>query len=129
VSAGVTIRGIQEAQDDNLRRIAMMRPNDAMGEMVRDVATALHRYKVGITHVDTGALRAGQQIRIERAGARAVLFTSENALNPRTGQRAAMYGVYEEERGGSHAAAQRTVDERAEPAVQAAVSRFLGRMP
>ncbi len=126
MSASVTIKGIQEAQDDNLRRIAAFEPSGAAGRAIKEVAIDLHRYKVGIQHVDTGALRAGQQIRIERGGLRAVLFTSESAVNPRSRQRPAVYGYYEEMRGGMHAAADRTVNERAEFAVSAAVSRFVG---
>ena len=125
----LTITGIQEAQHDNLRMIAALRPDDALGRMVKAVAIDLHRYKIGITHVDTGSLRAAQQLRIENGGARAVLFTDEGAINPRSGSRPAVYGLYEEERGGAHAAAQRTVDERAVSAVDSAVSRFVGSMP
>jgi hypothetical protein len=97
--------------------------------MVKDVAIDLHRYKVGIQHVDTGALRAAQQIRMERGGLRAILFTSESAINPRSRQRPAVYGYYEEMRGGAHASANRTINERAETAVSAAVSRFVGGLP
>jgi len=129
MSAGITIRGIQEAQDDNLRRIAALQPGGAAGRMVKDVAIDLHRYKVGIQHVDTGALRAAQQIRMERGGLRAILFTSESAINPRSRQRPAVYGYYEEMRGGAHASANRTINERAETAVSAAVSRFVGGLP
>ena len=46
-----TLTGLQEMQAANLRRIALLQPDGALGRLVRDVTVELHRYAVGITHV------------------------------------------------------------------------------
>lgn len=112
----VTITGVQEAQAANLRRIAALKPGGAFGQAIQYAAATLHRYAVGITHVDTGTLRASHRIRMESGGLRAVIYIDAGAVNPRSGQRASVYGPHEHARGGSHAFYARTVSE-AGPAV------------
>lgn len=109
--AGVTIEGIQEAQQANLRAIAVMQP-DKLGRALQYALPVAHRYLVSITHVwilQGGAYRASQRMSIteDNAGARGEIFIDPNSINPR-GQKPSEYGPIEEARGGSHAAYERT---------------------
>jgi hypothetical protein len=121
-----SIEGIQEAQEANLRTIAALRPSGAYGNAIRMIITQLHRYKTTIIHVDTGALRASQ--RIEQVGLKARSWIDEDAINPRTGDRPAVYGALEEARGGSHAFGARTVDEAAPQIVNTALNYLVRSM-
>lgn len=105
----VTIKGLQEAQQRNMRRVAMFRPNGKIAQAIKRLTTGTHRYAVGITHVDTGSLRASH--RMEVSNDRGRIYISPSAVNPRSKQRPAVYGVYEHQRGGSHAFYKRAVDE------------------
>jgi hypothetical protein len=109
----LTITGLQEAQADNARMIAELRPSGALGEAVRTATAGLHRYLVGIAHVDTGAMRAAQRMEIKNRRGRAMgrIFTDPSAVNPRSGTPPAEYVNYEEARGGEHALYTRTVQE------------------
>lgn len=109
----LTITGLQEAQAANLRMIAEVKPSGALGRAVKYALTELHRHAVAITHVDTGSLRASHRMRYEEAGAsaRGEIYIDPAAVNPRTHKRPAEYGVYEHDRGGSHAFYDRTRDE------------------
>ena len=125
----LTITGLQERQDQNLRSIAALRPDGEFGEAVREAVTMLHRYAVSITHVGRykqsksghwyydkagpgvggGALRASH--RMEVAGLYGRVYIDPAATNPRTGTRTGLYGIYENARGGSHAFYDRTISE------------------
>lgn len=107
----LTIRGLQQAQQANLRAIAATKPGGALGRAVLYATTGAQRAAVVITHVDTGALRASHRIRMERGGLRGVIYIDPTGKNPRTGQRTAIYGPSEHARGGSHAFYERTVNE------------------
>jgi hypothetical protein len=114
------ISGIQEAQDDNARRIAAMKPKGAAGEAVKHVVVGAHRYVVIITHVDTGTLRAAH--RMEILGLRGRIYIDPAARNPYSGEMAEIYGPYEEARGGSHAFYQRTTEEAGPRLVNEAIT-------
>ena len=77
-----------------------------MGEALRWVLTAAHRYLVTITHVDTGAYRASHRMAVQET--RGSIFVDPEARNPRTQKLVREYAVVEEKRGGSHAAYGRT---------------------
>jgi hypothetical protein len=130
ISLGLTIAGIQDAQAENLRMIAALRPDGALGEAVQSVTIGLHRYLVVIRHVDTGTLRAAEQMEISESGLRGRVFTDPGAINPRSHRAAVDYEVFEEARGGTHAAWERTVVERAPqlegPALQIVVREMFG---
>ncbi len=104
-----TITGLQEAQAQNLRRIAALQPSGAFGEAIRVATVAAHRYAVALTHVDTGALQASH--RVEVSGLRGRVSIDPSGTNPRSGVRPTEYGVYEHQRGGEHAFYERTVRE------------------
>lgn len=97
----LSIRGLQEAQARNLARIAALKPNGALGRLVRDLTVRAHRYAVAATHVDTGALRASHRLDVQPLRGR--IYVDPSAVNPRSKRRPAEYGVYEHHRGGSHA--------------------------
>jgi hypothetical protein len=115
----LSIEGVQEVQKRNLRRIAAMKPNGAAEEAVRDMAVALHRYAVQITHVGRykvngsyvggGTLRASHRMDVE--GLKGSIYIDPNARNPRSKVKPREYGIYENARGGEHAFYDRTVDE------------------
>lgn len=116
--ATVTIEGLQKAQQQNQRRIAALKPAGAFGEAIRWATTELERYAIAATHVDTGALKSSHMMEVH--GLRGRIFLSPGAVNPK-GQRPAVYGVYEHERGGSHAFYERTVDDHGPHVMQRAV--------
>ncbi len=113
----LSITGIQEAQAANNRVIAALQPSGALGRAVQYGTAAAHRYAVGVTHVDTGALRASH--RMEVTGLRGRVYIDPSARNPRSRQRTATYGPYEHDRGGEHAFYQRTIDEQGQSIEQA----------
>jgi hypothetical protein len=117
----LTISGLQEAQDDNARRIEAMKPTGAVGEAVKHVTAGAHRYLVAVTHVDTGAYRASQRMDLDLRGLRGRLYVDPTATNPRSGQKPSVYGEYEEARGGEHAAYERTEKEAGPRLVEEAV--------
>ena len=106
---GLSITGLQEAQADNQRHIAMMKPTGELGSAIREITVGAQRYAITITHVITGSLRASH--RMEVKGLRGKIYIDPNAVNPRTEQRPVVYGFYENKRGGEHAFYDRTVDE------------------
>jgi hypothetical protein len=120
MSIRAEIKGIQQAQRRNQRMIANLRPEGKVGRMIQLALTDLHRYEVSITHVDTGTLRAAHRMRM--LGGRGEIFISPLAVNPRNKGRASVYGAVENERGGSHAFRDRTIDERGEYAVALAIA-------
>lgn len=125
--ASLTITGIQEAQAATLRAMAAAKPDGGLGRAVWYAATELHRYAVSITHVDTGALRASEQVAM-RGSARAEIYIDPSATNPRTGARTADYGAVENARGGAHAFFERTYNERGAVASERALQYMQGEM-
>lgn len=132
MSLSGTIKGLQEAQRWNVRAIAALRPAGALGRAIQWGTTQAHRFAVGFTHVDTGALRLAHRMAISNGifgGTTGRVFIDPSAPaieRQRTkygikiirrrrvsyaGTRPAVYGPYEHERGGEHAFYRRVVDE------------------
>lgn len=111
----LTITGIQEQQNKNLKRIAALQPNGATGQAIKKATLGAHRYAVSITHVwiyRGGALRASHRAEIK--GLRGRIYLDPSAVNPRSVNvpiKPSVYGFYENRRGGSHAFYDRTVAE------------------
>lgn len=97
----LTIRGLQETQAKNLRRIARLEPGGEFGTMIRNTTVYTHSEAVKVTHVDTGTLRASHRMQITNV--RGLVFIDPSAVNPRSGAKPVDYGPVEEARGGSHA--------------------------
>ena len=111
MSINATIKGIQELQNKNLKRIAALKPSGAAGRILRYGLTRLHRYAVSITHVwkyKGGGLRASHRMGMD--GLRGRIYIDPTAVNPR-GQKPVEYGYWESARGGAHAFYDRTVAE------------------
>lgn len=104
----VRIEGIREAQQAVLRAAEAGKPSGAMGAAIKDVTLAAQRYAVAKTHVDTGALRASHVVKV--ANNRGEVFLNPSARRS-DGRRPAEYGVYEHQRGGSHAFYERVIRE------------------
>ena len=102
----ITIQGLQKAQDANNRLIAALKPSGAAGKATKAVLMGAHSRYVILTHVDTGALKAARRMKMDAQGLRGYIYTDPNAVNPK-GKRPAEYDIYEQARGGSHAAADR----------------------
>jgi translation elongation factor EF-Tu-like GTPase len=97
----VTIQGIQEIQDWNIRAVEAMQPRGAVGRAVKYGTAAMHRGAVAVTHVITGSLRGSH--RMEVSEERGIVYIDPGTVNPRTGAKPHEYGIVEHERGGSHA--------------------------
>lgn len=109
---GVKIWGIQEAQRDNEKRIANLRPAGSFGRAIQYATIQAHRYAASITHVDTGGLRAAH--RMSATGLRGMIYIDPDASYiSRSGKRKkpSQYGPIEHERGGKHAFYARTYAE------------------
>lgn len=105
---GAEVRNLAEVQAENNRSIAELQPSGALGQLIKDVTLDLHRYDISIVHVDTGALKQAQRMRVE--GAYGEVFIDPYAVN-RKGQRPIVYGPFEHARGGDHAFMDRTIAE------------------
>ena len=131
----VTIENIQELQARNQQRYAALHPSGALGEAVKVTAAELQRYAISVTHVGRyiqtrsgrwryarpheagrggGALRASHRIDYSETGGKptATINLGAGAVNPLTGQKPSVYGVYEHRRGNEHASYARAVRER-----------------
>ena len=113
VDVELTITGLQEAQQANLRVFNALRPRGAMGRAVQLMGGATHNKAVFNTPWDYGALRASHRTKFQegRSWARGRMFIAADSVNPR-GQRPSVYGPIEHDRGGSHAFYERTQGER-----------------
>lgn len=120
------IRGLQQAQAAMNRRIAELKPTGALGQAVQRAGLMIHRYVLGITHVDTGALRASHRVEIN--GTKGRIFIDPSARNPRTGAKPAIYGMIEHARGGKHAFYTRTKHEYGDTVVRAVKTYVSGAM-
>lgn len=105
---GAEIKNLAEVQEANLRSIAELQPDGALGQLIKDATIDLHRYDVSVVHVDTGALKQAQRMRLE--GAYGEIFIDPYAVN-RNKQRPIVYGPFEHARGGEHAFMDRTITE------------------
>jgi hypothetical protein len=119
----LSIKGLQEAQKANLKLIAAMKPDGALGDAIRVGTIAAQRYAVIETHVDTGTLRASHRISV--SGLTGLVFIDPSARNPRTHQLAAQYGPYEEARGDSHAFYGNTVEKYSRNITDQAIAAFV----
>lgn len=96
-----TIEGLQEAQEANLHNIWALRPTSDFGRAIKTGVILAEQVAVVKTHVATGSLRASHRIKL--SGLRGMVYIDPHAVNPRTKQKPSVYGVYEHNRGGSHA--------------------------
>jgi len=122
----VKIYGIQRAQAAMEKTIAAVKPRNGLGAAVKGATIAGHRYAVGVTHVDTGALRASHTMQIR--GAHGQIYISPSARRS-DGGRPAQYGPVEHARGGAHAFYARTVSEGGGAIGQAAMRGFRKFLP
>lgn len=105
----LTIKGLEEAQAVNRRRLAALQPGNEFGRAVQYAVEEFQWYAKMITHIDTSALQASHLGEVY--GLRGRVYINPSAINPR-GQRPEIYGTYEHARGGSHAFYDRSVAER-----------------
>lgn len=112
VKSSLTIKGIQKAQQKNLRAINAVEAKGKLGKAIKAIMIPAFRFLVSITHVDTGAYRASQRMEYKREGSQAqgTLFVDPKSSHPRSGMRVKDYAIHEERRGGDHASYSRTVD-------------------
>jgi hypothetical protein len=126
MSQDITIRGLQEAQQGNLRLIASLRPNGELSQAVRTGTIAAQRYAVIETHVDTGALKASHRIRMESLTG--TVYLDPNARNPRTRALTAQYGAVEHARGGEHAFYENTFNRYGDRIADQAIAGYVSRL-
>ena len=99
MSDNLSIKGLQEAQQRNLRRIAALQPDGALGEAVQFGAAEAHRRLNYHTPFDTGALRASRRVSFDARVPRAQIFTSRNARNRKSNTPPAEYDAILHTRG------------------------------
>ena len=129
IQPSMTIEGLQEAQAAMNKVLAEVQPRGAFGRGIAHIAVGLHHYATMITHVDTGALRASHRARVDlKKEPRGVVFVGPGR-NPRSGRKTAEYAVREEQRGGSHAFYERTVNEAGPRLLSQADAMLMGAMP
>lgn len=106
----LSIRNLQQVQRENARMIAYLKPRGALGKIVQRMTVRAHRYIVTITHVWVhwgGTYRASQRMGWD-GGDTGRLYVDPNARNARKKTPPVEYSIYEEARGGEHAAYART---------------------
>lgn len=121
----MNIEGLREAQEALRRAERYVSGAEGMQRVIGEASMRAHRYAVGITHVDTGALKNAHRMRLARTHAE--IYIDPGARNEHGG-RPAQYGPIEESRGGSHAFYRRTIDEAGPDIVrqaQADMARYL----
>jgi hypothetical protein len=123
----VTIEGLQELNDLNIRTIAALKPSGALGRAIQYATIEGHRFLTSIVHVDTGAYKASNRMEVSEAQGR--IFVDPGARNPRTRQLVADYAPEEEARGGSHAAYGRTIAEMNQRILGRGVQYLQGQLP
>lgn len=123
---GVSIYGIQQAQNAMLRTANAVKPNSGLGAAVKEATVAAHRYAVYLTHVDTGGLRAAH--RMEIASRRGQVYIDPAAARS-DGQRPSVYGPFEHERGDDHAFYARTVNDYGRQILNEASEAFRRYLP
>lgn len=117
----LSITGIQQAQERNLRAIAALSPVGALGRAVKLGTIEAHRYAVAITHVDTGSLKSSHRMDVNSL--RGIVYPDAGATNPRSGRAVSDYAKWEHRRGGSHAFYARVESERG-----AQIARSMGHI-
>lgn len=115
----IQVIGYEEAMAANRKMIEALEPRSGLGAAVHTAVLDLQKYAIGVTHVWTGALRSSHRVEFTSLGSTAegVLFISSATKNPITGDRPAVYGWNEEERGGDHAFYMRTYQDRGDTAL------------
>ena len=94
VDIRLSIKGLQEAQKKNLRRVAALKPGGAMDAILQWAIGEVHRHWTYNTPHETGALRASRRIRTYFGNGTALVLTDPGATNPKSGTRPAEYDVY-----------------------------------
>lgn len=124
--AGFTVKGLEKIQAGRMQLIYAMQPQGALGkavlygtvQMFRGVQTRIHR--------DTGTYAAAQIPKVD--GLHGMVRTG-NYKNPKSGQSAAVYGPYEEARGGGHAAYANTFKGDAPGVMEDAIKIVIASLP
>lgn len=129
IDASLTIKGLQELNDLNVRAINALKPETSLGRAVKFVTEMTHSYIVKITHVDTGAYRASHRMAVQMNAGRGQVYVDQAARNPRTTKLVRDYAEVEEARGGSHAAYTRTQAEMGQKALDRGVAYIKGQLP
>ncbi len=108
----IQVKGLKETKAA-LKRYGE-KTREAVQESVQDSTELMYSYMVGIVHVDTGALkssiRKSYQTSGRNAGAVGQVYIDPSVRNPRSrNSRPAVYGFFENRRGGSHAFVDNTI--------------------
>lgn len=88
---GMSIKGLQEAQQGNLQMIRAMKPSGALGRAIQYAGLAMHRHVVPSTPHEYGALRAAH--RVENKPLQVRIYIDPGARAPRRKERPAVYGA------------------------------------
>ena len=97
----VTVQGADKVQQALEQAVQVVQPGGEMDKAVTFAVRRAHYYMRGIVHVDTGALKSS--LTVQQGRHAAYLYSDPTVVNPRSRQRPAMYGYYEDRRGGDHA--------------------------
>ena len=83
LKVSLKVKGFQEAQDRNRRRIKILQPGGIQG-ILQNATLELQQWAVFITPVDTGTWQASHRIKMETN--RGMVFLKNN-INPKSGTR------------------------------------------
>ena len=97
----IEVRKMQALQDANVHEIAKLKPGGELSRVIWSLLGGTLREAVMVTHIDTGSLQASH--RMELDGWHGKIFIDPSTINPKSNTHPAVYGIYEHDRGGSHA--------------------------
>lgn len=98
-SVGLTITGLQKMQRRNLRRMAILEPQEAPGRAVQWATGEMHRHLTLNSPWETGALKASRRISLNLSIPRGMVFNSANSYNPRSDTPPHVYDAFLHARG------------------------------
>ena len=120
------VKGYEQLQAANLKLLSAVKPTGALGAANLYATKSMLRGVIGRAHADTGTYKSS--MRAEFNGLTGRVYVAPNR-NPKSGGIAAIYGKYEEARGGSHAAFANTASQDEAKAAQDGIQIIVGALP
>lgn len=102
---GLTVKGLKEEQAKQARRVRALDPRHAVGRVTKAGTRKIYSRMLEVVHVQSGTLKAALRMDFKTTATAATgsVFIDPGAVKPGTRSRPAVYGVYENAKGGAHA--------------------------